>query len=292
MSFHALALVLLAAALHAGWNYLAKSARNMAAFLWWAVFLGALGYGGCLFLIEPVLLPRKVWGLYALSMGAEVGYLVMLVRGYELGDLSLVYPLARGAAPSLIAVWSALFLGERLPAPGYLGVALMVAGILVVALRPRGAGEKRPHDGRGVRNAAIWALAAGFFVSVYSLLDKIIVRDVPPEVYNFWVYAGMAAGWSPFVWLGRRGAAGENFAELGRNWGRILIGMVMNVAGYWAILLALTITSASYVLAARGTSVVMGALLGWLALKEAFGPVRVAGAALMAGGLALVVLAR
>src|SRR5512135_1053793 len=111
MSLTALLLVLLAAVLHAGFNYLVKSARDTVPFLWWALLFGTLGYGAYIFATASVFLPREVWLLYVLSIGAEVAYVMTLVRGYATGDLSLVYPLARGSAPMLVALWSALFLG-------------------------------------------------------------------------------------------------------------------------------------------------------------------------------------
>ncbi len=336
MSLLALLLVLLAAVLHAGWNYLAKSAQDTNAFLWWALLFGAVGYGAYIFATAPVYLPREVWLLYALSISAEVGYLITLVRGYASGDLSLVYPLARGSAPILVPLWSALFLGERLPAAGYVGVGLMVVGIFIVSRQPgltpdapsrspafrkaeRDDTSSIPHSpsspfpsvrdsrspdilqsgegeggrrGVGVRNVAVfWALASGFFVSVYSVLDKVIVNSVPPLVYNFWVYAGIAVAWAPFVWLKDRRTVARNFAELRENFMRVAVGSMMTVGAYVVVLVALTMTSASYVVAGRGTSVIIGALLGWLALHEGFGRLRVLGATLMVAGLMVIALA-
>ncbi len=296
MSPSALLLVLLAAVLHAGWNYLAKSARDTDAFLWWALLVGAIGYGAYIFATASAYLPREVWFLYALSIGSEVGYLITLVRGYAAGDLSLVYPLARGSAPILVTLWSALFLRERLPAAGYLGVGLMVVGIFVVSRQPNlvsglSLERRQSGKGRGAMPAVLWALASGFFVSVYSVLDKIIVNSVPPLVYNFWVYAGIAVAWAPFVWLRDRQAMTRNFAELRENYVRVVVGSMMTVGAYVVVLLALTMTSASYVVAGRGTSVIIGALLGWLALHEGFGRVRVLGAMLMVAGLAILAFA-
>jgi drug/metabolite transporter (DMT)-like permease len=290
MSLLALSLVLLAAFLHAGWNYLAKAAQDTNAFLWWALFFGAIGYGVYIFATATVFLPREVWLLYVVSIGCEVAYLITLVRGYASGELSLVYPLARGSAPILVALWSALFLGERLPALGYMGVGLMVLGIWVVSRQS--VGTLDPSPGQRVRNAAVfWALLSSFFVSAYSVLDKIIVQTVPPLVYNFWVYAGIAVAWSPFVWFRDRRKVSRNLSELHHNFARVVVGSLMTVGAYVAVLLALTMTSASYVTAGRGTSVIVGALLGWLALHEGFGRLRVLGATLMVAGLTLMAFA-
>ena len=287
MPLSALALVLLAAVLHACWNYLAKSARNTTAFLWWALLFGALGYGVYIFATTSVYLPRQVWVLYALSIGAEIGYLITLTRGYADGDLSLVYPISRGSAPIFTTLLSAMFLGERLPAAGYLGIGLMVAGVFVAS------SQASSHPGAlNLKNSAIvWALISGVFISLYSFLDKIIVNSLSPLIYNFWVYAGMTVLWAPLVWLGGRRAMVENFQELRQNLPRVLFGSAMTIGSYLAALVALTMTSASYVVAGRGTSVIIGALLGWLVLKESVGRVRVIGATLMVAGLALIALA-
>lgn len=288
MPFAALALVLSAALLHAGWNYLAKSARNTVAFIWWALLIGSVGYGLYIFGTSEVYLPREVWLPYILSMFCEVGYLITLTRGYAGGDLSLVYPLSRGSAPIFVTLWGALFLGERLPLAGYLGIGLMVAGIYIASAQPFS--DLAPFHLH--KTATAWALVSGVFVSLYSFLDKTVVNTLPPLIYNFWVYAGMTVLWAPFVWFGGRGALLQNLGELRWNLPRVLVGSVMTIGAYVAALIALTLTSASYVVAGRGTSVLVGALLGWLALGESVGRIRVVGAALMVVGLAFIALAK
>ncbi len=137
----------------------------------------------------------------------------------------------------------------------------------------------------------LWALASSVFFSIYSVLDKQIVANMSPLVYNFWVYAGIAVGWAPFVWIGRENVLSRNIGELRDNWPRVVLGSIMTVGAYVAVLVALTQASASYVVAGRGTSVIIGALLGWLALHEGFGWLRVIGSVLMVAGLALIALA-
>jgi uncharacterized membrane protein len=288
MPLAAVALVLLASVLHACWNYLAKSANNTTAFLWWGLLLGTLVYSIYIFATTSVYLPRDMWLLYVLSISAEIGYLITLTRGYANGDLSLVYPVSRGSAPIFVTLLSAWLLGERLPIAGYLGIALMVAGVYVASAQ-----ANSPLAPIRLKNrVVVWALVSGVFISLYSFLDKIIVTSLPPLIYNFWVYAGMTVLWTPLVWSGGRRAALDNIAELRRNLPRILIGSAMTIGSYVSALVALTLTSASYVVAGRGTSVVLGALLGWVVLKESVGRVRVIGAGLMVAGLAFVTFAR
>ncbi len=296
-------LVLAAAALHAGWNYLAKASSDTVTFLWWGVSIGALGYGVYLLFTNSFDLPREVWPYFILSDAAELVYFVTLVLGYRQGDLSLVYPLSRGSPPIFVAFWSALLLGERLPWTGYLGILLMVIGIWVVSRESNGSlasperaatsamasGVERVREWMARNSATMWALASGVCVAIYSLSDKLVVSAMSPVVYNWWVYAGNAVTWLPLVLFlrGRKRMAGE----LRANWWRVVAGSVMTVGAYFLVLIAQTMTSASYVVAGRGSSVVIGALLGWLALGEGFGRVRVLGAALMVIGLAVMTFA-
>src|SRR5581483_7043980 len=116
----ALGLLLFAAALHALWNLFVKRAGEKQIFTWWALLVGVVCFAP-LVIFGPAL-PARVWP-YILGSGAlEALYFVALTLAYKLGDFSLVYPLARGAAPALLAVWTALFLGERLTPFGLLGL--------------------------------------------------------------------------------------------------------------------------------------------------------------------------
>jgi drug/metabolite transporter (DMT)-like permease len=218
----------------------------------------------------------------------EVTYVYLITRGYAAGDLSQVYPIARGAPPLLIAVWSALFLAERLPVLGYAGIALLVFGVYLASLptlgdfwTPLTALTHRP---------AQWALLAAICVSIYSVIDKVNIAFSSPLVYNTWVYAGISLGYAPFAWSQQNRASTQK--EWRVNWRRILIGSVATIGSYVLALIGMQMTAASYVGAVRATSVVIGALFGWLLLKEKFGPVRVFAAVTMVLGLLLVAMAR
>jgi drug/metabolite transporter (DMT)-like permease len=137
--------------------------------------------------------------------------------------------------------------------------------------------------------AAGWSLASALFIAIYSLSDKVAVAATPPIIYNWWVFFGNTFLWIPVVW--RRMPFRGNFNELRNNWRGVLVTSVMMVSAYAAALVALGLTSASYVVAGRGLSVVIGAIFGALLLKEGFGSVRILGAALMVTGLALIAFA-
>jgi drug/metabolite transporter (DMT)-like permease len=289
MIVYAVALIIAAAFLHAGWNFLAKTSRDTIAFMWWAMAFGTIGYS-FYFLTGPVLyLAFASWLPFVVSALAETGYYVTLVRGYSHGDLSLVYPISRGSAPIFAAVWGALLLGERLPWVGYLGILLMVVGAYVVSLNIDSFRMKFEFSTlvATLRNpSGIWAFACGVFISIYSVSDKVVVSATAPLVYGWWVFAGNTLLWAPVAW--RKFRVKASLHELRSNWSRLIAGTVMTVAAYAAVLVALSLTSASYVVAGRGLSIVIGALLGSLVLRERAGAVRITGAVLMVMGLGLI----
>lgn len=278
-----------AAFLHAGWNVLAKVSKDTLALMWWASLFGTIGYGVWLLVGSRIYLAPASWLPFLVSAAAETGYFVTLVRGYSKGDLSLVYPISRGSAPVFAAIWSAAILGEKLPLWGYLGIGLIVGGICVVSIpidRLRSPFASFNVHSLFRKGAVSWALACAVFISIFSVSDKVAVAATPPLIYIWWVIAGDTILWLPIVW--HRSPARSNFHELRTNWrGVIATGIAMTTA-YAAALAALALTSASYVVAGRGFSVVIGAVVGSLLLKESFGSSRVIGALIMITGLALI----
>lgn len=287
MPLLAISLVLIAAVLHAISNLLFKAGRDSSAFLWWAVAVGAVWYGAIVSTQESLLPPWEAMRVLIPSLVAEVAYVRLITYGYSEGDLSQVYPIARGTPPLLIAVLGGVFLGERLPVLGYLGIALLVSGIYLACLpslddlwKPLRALRHRPTQ---------LALLAALCVTAYTVLDKIGVGYSTPVVYNWWVYTGVAIGYAPIVWS--RANRSRTVSEWRTNRRRIIIASFVTVGSYLFALMGLSLTAVSYVGSVRATSVVIGALLGWLLLKERFGGVRVLAALLMVIGLLLVAVA-
>jgi uncharacterized membrane protein len=285
----ALALIMASAFLHAGWNVLAKVSRDTFALMWWASLFGALGYGVWLLGTSGIYINSGSWLPFSVSALAETGYFVTLVRGYAEGDLSLVYPLSRGSAPILAAAWSAVVLAEKLPVQGYLGVGLIVCGIFIVsnpiARSESGAGSWQMSS-LFKKKAAGWALASAVFISIFSVSDKVAVTATPPLIYIWWVIAGDMVLWAPVVWRSSR--LRRNIEELRTNLRAVIGTAIAMTAAYAAALAALALTSASYVVAGRGFSVVIGAIIGAVLLKESFGYTRILGAAIMVAGLVLI----
>lgn len=168
MSILAISLLFVSAFLHTGWNLLLKQAKEKYIATWWAVLIGSLFFLPALFFTG--LPARETWGLLLVSVIAEVGYYVLLSMAYNDDDFSLVYPMARGAAPALIATWSVLFLRETLSIGGMIGLTVIVLGLLIVGgsnvvARSFATSEAKqsPHL-RGILIALIIAL----IISIYS----------------------------------------------------------------------------------------------------------------------------
>ena len=280
----ALELILFAALLHAGWNLLSKSSANTLAFMWWMYFLGAIGYGLILLPMSTIYLATASIVPFLVSSLAEVGYLLTLAKGYERGDLSLVYPVSRGGAPILTALWAALF-GEMLPTFGIIGILLSVAGVCCLSLSEANTNIRQVAKFQ-LSRATTWALAAAFFISVYSVSDSFAVISTPPAVYIWWVFMCMAVFSAPFVW--RRTRVKGNISEIKSSWKKISVAGAGSLVSYLAVLFALKLTSVSYVVTGRALSLLFAAILGVLFLKEKISPMRILGAALMILGMATI----
>jgi drug/metabolite transporter (DMT)-like permease len=287
MSPIALALLVVAAVLHASWNLLVKRAREKYIFTWLAWIVGSLIFAPLLAL-GPAL-PRSVWAYVAVSALAQAAYFVTLTRAYTLGDFSLVYPLSRGAAPALIALWAALFLGERPGPGGLIGLGLLLAGLLLVG------GLFAPRPALGPPRYALSASAVGaalsvaLCISVYSIFDGAAVQIASPTTYTTVEFIGATALVTPIV-LGRYPRAAIA-AEWRANWPRIAAVGFLLLFTYWLVLLAYSAGHIAYAGAIREISVVFGALIGWRWLGEGFGRARVSGALLIFAGILVIAVA-
>jgi drug/metabolite transporter (DMT)-like permease len=243
--------------------------------------LGTLGYVVLIFPVMGLILAPASYLPFLVSSVAEAGYVVTLTKGYGRGDLSLVYPISRGGAPILTAVFAAL-LGERLPILGLVGIIFSVAGVCFLSL-------SEVSQTRGLamlRRGSTWALACAVFIAVYSVSDNIAVASTSPLIYIWWVFLGNTLFTIPFVWRSSR--VKSNLSEVRSNWKRIVLAGTGSLVSYLAILFALRLTSVSYVVTGRALSVLVAALLGVFLLKEKFGKERTLGAALMILGMGII----
>lgn len=270
MPLFAFSLVVLSALLHASWNLLMKSSTDRLVAAWVQVTAGALVFA-------PVLVwggfpTDRIWSVVA-SAVIHLGYGLTLVAAYERGDLSLVYPIARGVSPVLITVGAALLLDDVPGAVGMAGVSLIAVGLLSVIRRP----------GPGVW----WAVATGALITAYTLVDGAAVRAGGESFrYTVAVFAGNAVALTSAVVV-RRGWSAMQRGIANDGW-RNLAGGVASALAYVLVLTAARSAPLGLVSAVRETSVVFGALGGWLLLKEPFGITRVRAAVVIAIGLALI----
>ncbi len=279
----ALALLLAAALGHATWNYLAKGARNDAAFTFAFVAVSLVVYAPiavAAYLIQRPSLGWEAIAFMAVSGGLfHVAYYYSLTTGYRLGDLSLVYPLARGTGPAIAVAGGILIYSERPSVVALLGTVLIITGIVVMTW------SREIRDGhRDVRLSVMFALLTGAIIGTYTLWDKKGVSLSTPIIYAYGIDVFRLAVFTPFV-LGRR-AGREALAYAWREERRATLGIgILEPGAYMMVLAALTLAPVSYVAPAREVSILVGALLGARLLREADARRRMLGAAAIVAGV-------
>lgn len=287
MSLFAIALLLFSASLHALWNLLLKQSLSKQAFIWWALWCSSLIASPFLF-IHGVTMPATAWWCVAGSIVAESLYYLTLCWAYEIGDLSIVYPLARGSGSMFLTIWAFLLLGERPTETGWLGIGLLIMGVYTVNVTSL-ADFTRPFRALGGPVVRL-ALSIGLFISTYSLIDKVGMRFAHPLVYIDLLFGGVAMIMTPYMFRTIGSAAIK--AEWRVNWRTIIGAAICSMGAYALILYLLTFTKVSYVGTARSVSVVFGVLLGWLHLREEFGLIRTIAAILIFSGIVCLALAK
>ena len=283
MPLNALALVLVAAILHAGWNLLLKQAKDKQAFLWWALLIGTVCFA--VIFVSQLALPLLIWPYVVGSAIMETGYIITLTWAYTIDDFSLIYPIARGAAPVLLVLWTTLFLGEPPRPTGLVGIGLLVIGLIVVgssALWSHLSGAK--FSARGI----IAALIAALCISLYTTIDGAAAHLVAPAPYTVLVLGLSAVLLLPFVLL--RYGQRLLVSTLRADWLRIILVGVVMLLTYILVLQAYAISRVSYAGSVREVSIVFAALLGWRLLGERFGVARIIGAILISGGILIIAI--
>jgi drug/metabolite transporter (DMT)-like permease len=272
-----LVLALCAAFVHAGWNLLLSRARDSEAATAVALAAGALAFA-------PVAAATWQVGARALPYAAgsaalELVYLGLLARAYQEGELSVVYPVARGSSPLLILIFSLVVLGATLDSAAIVGICLVAGGVVLV----RGSGEvARRRDLR-------MALAIGAAIAAYTLLDKQGLEHAHPLSYLELVVALPALVYVPLL-ARKRGVAALQ-AEL--NGASIAAGLGM-FGAFGLALAAIRLApsdSLAAVQAVRETSVVIAVVLARLLLGEQVTRLRLAGAVTVVAGVAAIAVA-
>jgi drug/metabolite transporter (DMT)-like permease len=281
MSPVAILLVVVAAFAHAGWNTAAKRAgTGGSVFVWLYAAISAV-------LMIPVAVvdllvggrpPAWSW-LVALGVSGvlHLGYFLLLQRGYADGDMSVVYPLARGTGPLLSVLFAVLVLRERPGVVALAGAGVVVAGVFVI-----GAGGAATSGGR--RSVGVlYGVVTGITIAAYTLWDAHAVTTlrVPPLVQLAGSVVVEAVALAPIA-LAKR-------AELARLWrdhrGDAAVVAVLSPLAYTLVLYAFTIAPVALVAPARELSIVIGGVIAWRVLHEPNPARRLAGAAIVLAGV-------
>jgi drug/metabolite transporter (DMT)-like permease len=274
--FAAFALAFCSAFVHALWNLLLARARDSEAATAVALIVGTIVFAPVA--IATWDLDSGVWPYLAASAVLEVAYFALLAAAYDRGELSLVYPVARGSAPVLVAIFSVVLLGVALHALTVVGVLLVAAGVLLV----RGVTPLHPGDNRHVA----FALAIGVTIASYTLFDKAGLRHAKPLTYLELVVLPSAILYP--LWIARRKPLRP---ELGVH--SILAGVAM-FGAFGLALAAIRLAPQAFVPAVqalRETSVVIAVAAGALFLGERVGRMRAVGALVVAAGVVSLALA-
>ena len=265
MTSLALLLVLSAAFVHATWNFLTKRAGGGTAFLWLFALLSSIIYLPLAIIV--IIFQHPKIGLVELgfifgSAALHLGYFMMLQRGYREGDLSLIYPLARGTGPTLSTAMAIIIFGERPTALAMSGAVLVILGVFILT------GGADLFKASNLRKSIIFGFLTGSFISGYTVWDKFSVSAllIPPLLLEYCSIITRIIILGPY--------AHRHWNDIRRVWRehrKETIGVAcLNPLSYLLVLFAMIFTPVSYVAPAREVSVLIAVLMGTGLLKEGF----------------------
>jgi len=281
MSTEVFLMVLGAALVHAAWNALVKSDEDRLGLI---KVMFSTQFAVSIFLLPFVAVPaRESWPYLCASAVLGAGYMVFLNWAYRIGDLSHVYPFARGIAPLIVAIVSVAFLGEQISHLGQIATGLIALGVASLALTRGAAGFREPRP-------VLLSIIAGGFVGAYTITDSLGARSAgSPNGYMVWVtllYAVLVAG--SFGML--RGEKGTQSVE--RRWSTGVVAGLMSYGSSWLVIWALTLAPMALVSALRETSIVFAVIFGVVFLRERLSLTRLASIATTLIGTTVLKLSR
>ena len=280
MTTLALLIVLTSAVLHAFWNLLVKRANGGLVFMW-LIFVSMVVTFVPISVIIFVTQKVAIGWPEIVAMGGnavlQLAYFLLLNQGYKSGDLSLVYPLARGSGPLLVTIYAITFLDEHPSIPALAGAVLIAAGVLILS------GNWSELRSSGSYKGVVYALLTGVVIAIYTLWDRHAVRDLqlPPLLYLSAGGFGQMLILAPYAFQ-HWGTVQDVWQK---QW-RYAVGVgVISILAYALILYALTFSPVSYIAPAREISVLVGTLMGSRVLAEQQPARRLIAAAAMVLGL-------
>lgn len=275
-------LVLASGMAHAVWSMFTKRSLNKSVFLWSIMMIPTV-------ILLPVLIVELVrepltmpaYALLVLSMALQALYSWLLSQTYELGDLSQIYPIMRGTSTLLVPLIGVIFLGETLSPFGWIGIACMLGGFLVLS----GVGGNDARQGSRTHGLkpVLMALCVGLCTTSYVFVDKLNLQHISPlsllEVTNI----GFVAGLTPALLASR---------QLRQEWkvnrSTIMLGALLNPGSYLLFLFALQQAPMARLGPLREVGTVFAAFLGILLLKEQQGKKRILCSIVVFGGILLI----
>ena len=306
MDPYALAAIAIAAVLHATWNILLKTAGDPLR----TATVGVVAASAVLVPLAAVAwlatgqpdLPPAAWAVGIVSGVVETAYFVFLAAAYRRGDLSVVYPIARGSAPVLAVAVGVTVLGERLAPVAWVGVGLLVAGLLVVQRPWRLIGRGGSAGGEGgPRRAAPagagFALLTGAMIATYSSLDRVGVQLAPAWLYAAVLWPVCGAGLLVVDFLRPRIRGGLHAPpDVPLDRPRAVLGGFLTFTAYGFVLAALSRAPLAIVAPLRESAVLLTSTWGVLRLGEGASrreiSMRIAGSLLVLAGAAVLAVGR
>jgi len=282
MPIVAILLLLISAVLHTSWNLLIKQSEDKYIVTWWMVTFGGVFAIAALFFTG--LPPRSMWSFALISVCVEATYFITLSYAYHDNDFSLVYPVARGTAPAFLALWSFLFLHEKLTNGGMLGLALIIGGLIIIGVNTLMQSHVTHLHFKGVAVAVFIAL----LISIYTTIDGAAVKNGYALPYVMSMFAFVPLPIAPFIF--REYSWTRVKVALVRQPIRVPLAGILGVLAYLMAVFSYSIAPVSYAGAVREVSVVFGALTGWWFLKERLGGVRVLGAVIIFVGILIIAM--
>lgn len=273
MSAIVFAAVLCGAALHASWNAIVKGGSDT---LLSTVLVAASSSLIALAVVPFLPLPApESWPYLVTSAALQLLYFALVAAAYRATDMSRAYPLMRGLAPTLVAIFGATFLGQHLSATGWAGIGLVSTGVFAMAFAVSGTGVATSRRGTA------FALTNAAVIATYTLVDGTGVRlSGAPIAYSMWLFV---LAMPILVWaVATRGRELRIYART--NLWRGVVGGLGTLGSYGITLWAMTRAPVAMVAALRETAIIFGLAIAAAVLGERVGPVRVAAAGLIVLG--------
>lgn len=281
----AVLLLLCAAFFHASWNFISKKTCGGAVFVWLFNAVASVVYIPIVIGYLWITNASLQWDYLIFMLGSailHVGYFILLNKGYDVGDLSLVYPLARGTGPLLSTLAAIFFLGEHPSFIALMGTLLIAVGVFLLLGNPAKYLEAKASS------AVLFAVFSGILIAGYTLWDKYAVSTIAvPPLFMYWgATVGQALLLIPYALQNRD----EVITQWRTNRLAIFGVAILCPLSYILVLTTMVFTPVSYVAPAREVSILIGAIMGARFLAEGDAKLRIAAAIVILVGLTCLAL--